>query len=631
MAEEGFKRKLAAILSADVEGYSRLMDDDEEATVRTLTAYRTAINDLVQQYRGHVVDTPGDNILAEFTSVVDAVNCAVEIQRELAERNAELPYNRKMEFRIGVNLGDVIEEEGQIYGDGVNIAARVEAMAEAGGICVSGRAYDQVENKLGLEYEDLGEHQVKNITRPIRVFRVLSFPGAAAHRVVYAKKTLERKWQKISLSIAAVVVAAVVVLGIWHFYLRRPTVEPASLEKMAFSLPEKPSIAVLPFENLSEEPAQDYFSDGLTDQIISTFSKFRSLFVIARNSTFTYKGKPVKIQKVAEDLGVKYVLEGSVQRTVDRIRITAQLIDATTGHHIWSESYDRKLEDIFAIQDGITLEIAKALRVEITMGEQARFWTKTSTTNLRAFEKYLQGLDYIWRFTKEDNAIARRLYEEAIALDPMYADAYADLGWTHFFDARFGWVESRAESVKMAFKYAQKAIELNETVDLAYLLIGGVYFLQGQHDKAIAEAERAVALNPNGAINYAGLAGYVGCSGRWDESVELAKKAIRLQPFAPAHYYHWLGRAYFMTGQIDESITTFKKALHVNPNYLPAHAFLAACYSSIDRQTDAAAEAKEVLKVNPKFSLESYAKTLPYSNKTDKERYLAALRKAGLK
>jgi len=342
MADESFKRKLAAILSADVEGYSRLMDDDEEATVRTLTAYRTAITDLVQQFRGRVVDSPGDNILADFTSVVDAVNCAVEIQRDLAERNAELPDNRKMQFRIGVNLGDVIDEDGRIYGDGVNIAARMESLAEAGGICISGRAHDQVENKLGLEYEDLGKHQVKNIARPIQVYRVLSYPGAAAHRVVQAKTNLGRRWRKIGLSVA-VVVLVVAALGIWQFYMRRPTVEPASVEKMAFPLPEKPSIAVLPFDNMSGDPEQDYIADGFTENIITGLSQIPAMFVIARNSVFTYKGKPVKVKQVSEELGVKYVLEGSIQKVGDRLRVNAQLIDALEGHHLWAERHDRDL------------------------------------------------------------------------------------------------------------------------------------------------------------------------------------------------------------------------------------------------------------------------------------------------
>jgi TolB-like protein/class 3 adenylate cyclase len=337
---EEFKRKLTAILSADVEGYSRLMRDDEEATIRTLTTYRTAMTGLIQQYRGRVVDSPGDNILAEFTSAVDAVNCAVEMQRELAERNAELPERRRMEFRIGINVGDVVEEGERIYGDGVNIAARMEGLAEGGGICISGTAYDQVKHKLGLEYEYLGEQEVKNITEPVPAYRVLSFPGAAAHRVVKAKKDVGRAWRNMALATAAILIVGGSVAA-WYFYWRPPPVEVASVERMAFPLPDKPSIAVLPFANMSGDPEQEFFSDGITEQIITGLSKVPKLFVIARNSTFTYKGKPVNVQKVAEDLGVRYILEGSVQRSDGRIRITTQLIDALTGLHIWAGSSRR--------------------------------------------------------------------------------------------------------------------------------------------------------------------------------------------------------------------------------------------------------------------------------------------------
>jgi adenylate cyclase len=630
MANEGFKRKLAAILSADVEGYSRLMDDDEEATVRMLTAYRTLITDLAQQYRGRIVDTPGDNILAEFTSVVDAVNCAVEMQRDLAERNAELPENRRMQFRIGVNLGDVIEEKGRIYGDGVNIAARVEAMAEAGGICISGRAYDQVENKLGLEYENLGKHQVKNITRPIRVFRVLSYPGAAAHRVVQVKKTLRRKWRKIAFAASAVFVVGITALALWNFFLpSSPSLEPASVEKMAFPLPDNPSIAVLPFENMSGDPDQEYFCDGITEEIITTLSKSSRLFVIARNSVFTYKGKPIKVQQVSEDLGVRYVLEGSVRKTSDRVRITAQLIDATTGNHVWSERYDRDPEDIFKIQDDITLEIMAAMQGKLLDGEQIRHWRKHGTTNLQAYEKMLQARSSA-SGTKESMIRCRQLYEEAIALDPGYAHAHAMLGWNYFLEARFGWSESPAESLKIAFEYGQKAIALNDTLDWSHMLLASIYLVKRQFEKAVAEAKRAVALNPNGADAYACLSGVIGCTGRWEESVAFGEKSIRLNPSPTVYFYHWLGRAYFMTEQYDEAIATWKKALNLSPDYLNAHTFLAACYSSLNRQAEAAAAAKEVLRINPKFSLESYAKRLPYKNKTDIERYLAALRKAGL-
>ena len=631
MAEEGFKRKLTAILSADAVGYSRLMAEDEAATVKTLATYREIISSLIKQNRGRVVDSPGDNVLAEFSSVVDAVQCAVAVQNEFETRNTKLAENRRMEFRIGINLGDVIEEDDRIYGDGVNIAARLESLAEPSGICVSKTAFDQIETKLPLGYEYLGEQLVKNIPKPIGAYRVLMKPEAAG-KVIGEKRFLGRFSRRTAL--AAIVTLVVIAGGLigWNIYLQQSKkVAPASVEKMAYPLPEKPSIAVLPFDNLSGDPDQEYFSDGLTDQIISTLSKLRGLFVISRSSMFTYKGKPVKVQKVAEDLGVKYVLEGSVQRSADRVRITVQLIDATTGHHIWSEGYDREPKDIFAIQDDITIKITSALRVELTAGEQARLWDKNATTNLRAWEKFLLAVDYIWRYTKEDNATARRLFEEVITLDPKYDVAYACIGYTHFYDARFWWVESRAESIKMALKYAQKAIELNDTSDLGYLLIGSVYFLQGQYEKAIAEGERAVALNPNGAANYCALAGFVGSFGKWEESIELAKKSIRLQPFAPAFYYHFLGRAYFMTGQLDESIITWKKVLQVNPNYLPAHAFLAACYSSLDRYAEASAAAKELLRINPKFSIESYTKTLPYKNKADIERYVAALRKAGLK
>jgi adenylate cyclase len=628
MNQEEFKRRLTAILSADVEGYSLLMREDEEATIRTLKTYRTAMRNLIQRYRGRVVDSPGDNILSEFSSVVDAVNCAVEIQRELAERNSELPHERRMRFRIGVNLGDVVEDGERIYGDGVNIAARMEGLAEGGGICISGTVYDQVKHKLGLEYEYLGEQEVKNMPEPIRAYRILSYPGAAAHRVVKAKRAVGKTWRNVVVAIVAVLVVGAAV-AIWHFYFRPPSQEVASVEKMAFPLPDKPSIAVLPFVNMSGDPKQEYFSDGLTDQIINGLSKVPDLFVIARNSTFTYKGKPVKVQKIAEDLGVKYILEGSVQKTTDRIRITTQLIDATTGRHLWSERYDRDLKDIFAIQDDITMETMKAMRVELR-GDQARMWVKHETTNLQAYEKFLEAGSYWRRFTKGDNAQARQLFEEAVAIDPQFAAAYALVGWTHFIDARFGWTESRVKSIKMAFIYAQKTLEMDDTIDYAHTLLSAVYLLKRQYEKAVAAAEHAITLNPNGAILYDTLAGVVGCSGRWEDSIIYAKKSIRLAPFPQITVFHWLGRAYFMTGQYDEAILTFKKALGISPNYLPAHAFLAASYSSLGRETEAVAAAEEVLRINPKFCLESYAKTLPYKNKSDIERYMAALRKAGL-
>ena len=388
MAAEGYKRKLTAILSADVAGYSRLMAEDETATVKTLETYREVMSTLIVQHRGRVVDSPGDNLLAEFTSVVDGVQCAVSVQKEFQARNADLPENRRMAFRIGINLGDVIEEGERIYGDGVNIAARLEALADPGGICVSKTAFDQIETKLPLGYEYLGEQEVKNIPKPVGAYRVLMEPRVT---VAGAKPAKTPHWRRTAyLGTGLAVLVAIIGVTVWNFYFRTPTSEPVSEKDMAFPLPDKPSIAVLPFVNMSGDPKQEYFNDGLTEEIITALSKTPKLFVIARNSTFTYKGKPVKVQQVARELGVRYVLEGSVRRSEDRLRITAQLIDATTGNHLWAERYDRKLKDVFAIHDEITLRIINALEVKLTKGEAGRMRGK-GTDNLDAYLKATEG------------------------------------------------------------------------------------------------------------------------------------------------------------------------------------------------------------------------------------------------
>jgi len=632
MANEGFKRKLAAILSADVEGYSRLMDDDEEATVRTLTTYRTAINDLVQQYRGRVVDTPGDNILAEFTSVVDAVNCAVEIQRDLAEKNAELPYNRKMEFRIGVNLGDVIEEEDRIYGDGINIAARVEGLAEAGGICISGRAYDQVENKLGLEYEDLGEHQVKNITRPISVYRVLSYPGAAAHRVVQAKAAVGKRWRKIALASGAVAFAAVIAAGIWQFYQRQSRrVESASVENMAFSLPDKPSIAVLPFDNLSGNPEDEFITDGISESIITALSKTPKMFVIARNSTFTYKGKAVKVQEVAEDLGVQYVLEGSLQKSDDQLRINAQLIDAIAGNHLWAEKYDRNINDIFALQDDITMKIITALQVKLSHGEQANIIAK-GTDNLEAYLKVLQGMQHFQRVNREGDAIAQKLAKEAILLDPNYPMAYLLLSRTQFREILFGTTKSRKMSLKMSIENVQKAISLDDSFADAQALLGWLYTVTRQHDKGIVAAEKASALNPNSSWVYEYLGLTLNYAGKHERAIEIYNKGIRLSPIPSVTALFCLCIACRDCGRYEEGIAAAQKAVQLSPDSLYAHTCLASCYALQGRDAEAKAESAEVLRVDPNFSLVQLEQNMPpYKDPADTKLVIESLRKAGLK
>lgn len=627
MTTKDFKRKLAAILSADVKGYSRLMGEDEDHTIKTISAYREKISVLISKHQGRVVDSPGDNILAEFTSALDAVNTAVEIQETLKVKNDELPDNRKMEFRIGINLGDIIQEGDRIYGDGVNVAARIEGLADPGGVCISRNVCDQVKKKLTkLGYEYIGAHDVKNISEPIRVYKVLVEPEYAG-KVIGEIKDEPKRGQRIAL--AAVIVLILIVGGVLIWRAAHLPVEIASIERMAFPLPDKPSIAVLPFVNMSGDPEQEYFSDGLTDQIITGLSKVSDLFVIARNSTFTYKGKPLKVQKVAEDLGVKYVLEGSVQKTTDRIRIIAQLIDAIKGHHLWSERYDRPLKDIFAIQDDITKSITAALQVELTEGEQARLMAK-GTNNLDAYLKYSEGHEHLYRFNKDDNLVARQKAEEALALDPSYSYAYALLSKTHLFDVWFNWSNSPKESLSHAFKLAKKALSLDEYSFEAYRVLSFIYLTQRQHDKAIEASEKAVSLAPSAADALFTQGLVLRFSGRVNEAISIHEKAIRLNPIPPASYLNQLGLCYAFIGEYEKAISTCKEALHKNPDDLVGRIALAIAYSSLGREEEADAEAAQVLRISPKFTVAYAEKTWPYKNQADKDLVISALRKAGL-
>jgi len=396
-------RKLAAILSADVAGYSRLMGDDERATVETLNTYRHIVRERVERHEGRVVDSPGDALLAEFPSAVEAVECAEEIQHELAKRNAQLAEHRRMLFRIGINLGDVIEESGALYGDGVNIAARLESLSVAGGICISGTVFDQIEGKLPLEFEFIGEQSVKNIVKPVRAYRMLANAGSVARHA--ASFTSVKR--KAMLAIAVLVVLGGGAAAFWKFHSGpAPSAGQVSAKQAALDLPDRPSIAVLPFANLSGDPKQEYFADGITEDIITALAKIERLLVIARNSTSQYKGKAVDVRQVSRDLGVRHVLEGSVQKKGDRLRVTAQLIDATNGTHLWAERYDRPFKDIFAVQDEIIRKIIAGLDVQMLEGEQARVWRKT-TGNVEAYEYFMRGRDQILKFTKEDLALAQ--------------------------------------------------------------------------------------------------------------------------------------------------------------------------------------------------------------------------------
>ena len=633
MTTQEVKRKLTAIMSADAKGYSRLMGEDEKGTVRTLNAYKEVMTGLIQHHHGRVVDAPGDNVLAEFASVVDAIECSVEIQKELKTRNAELPENRRMEFRIGVNLGDVIEDGEQILGDGVNIAARLESLSEAGGICISGTAYDQIKNKLTLGYEYHGKQTVKNISEPVRVYRILTEPKALSAMSRWKRVGLNY-WKRINPVFKILIALVAAANVVWQFYphLRpsRPSVEEVSKEKMALSLPDKPSIAVLPFVNMSGDPKQEFFSDGITEDIITALSKLPMLFVIARNSTFTYKGKPVKVKQISEELGVQYVLEGSVQRSANRVRITAQLIDALTGHHIWAERYDRDLKDIFALQDEVTSNILRAMQVKITEGEQALHRDK-GIRNLNCYLKLLEGQNYLNRFDIEGNNLARRTGEEALVMCPESSTAYHLLAVTYMMDYWYGSGKSPQESIEKAIELAQKAIALDDAYANPHGLLSFLYSIKREHAKAIAEGERAVALDPNGADVNAWYGLSLTFAGKPEEAIPLFQKAIRLNPFGPTWYFFNLGNALGNTGRFEEAVSAYKKALQRSPDNLLAHVLLATTYSRMGREKEARVEVAEVLRINPKFSLDYFAKTLPYKDQKVINNLIDALRKAGLK
>jgi adenylate cyclase len=633
MDQDKIKRKLTTILNADVKGYSRLMGEDEEWTLRTLNSYKGLIRNLVGEHRGRVVGSPGDNVLAEFASVLDAVECAVEIQQVLRAKNALLPEARKMEFRIGINLGDVIEEGDSIYGDGVNIAARLEALAEPGGICISESAFQQIENKIPLQYDYLGEHEVKNITKPVRVYRAWIEPEGVREKKGSMIKDKGKRRLAIGAIAAFVVVAIAVAIYQFAFRPSAPKMEVASKEKMAFPLPDKPSIAVLPFVNLSGDPKQEFFSDGITEDIITALSKIPKLFVIARNSTFTYKGKPVKVKQVSEDLGVRYVLEGSVQRSGNRVRITAQLIDALSGHHLWSERYERELKDLFALQDDVTLRILTALQVKLTEGEQASVGEKflRRKQGLESYLKIWEGSYYALLNSIEGNNKCRIIAEEMVTKWPEEPWGYTLLGLTHWLNLISGTTKSPQESLGKAKELFQKALAIDDSHYRAHGLLGMVYCYLREYGKAIAEGERAVDLSPNGAIEtYAHILNY---AGRYKEAIPFFQKSIRLNPISGSMLYNGLGISYWFTGRPEDAVTAWKQGLRRSFDNHFLHLNLASVYIEIGREEEARAEAAEVLRLRPKFSLDNYARAMltVWKDQPGINRYIITLRKAGLK
>ena len=523
MSEKGFKRKLTAILSADVQGYSRLMDDDEGATVRTITSYRTAITDIVQQFSGRVVDSPGDNILAEFTSVVDSVSCAVEIQRDLAKRNAELPDERKMQFRIGVNLGDVIDEDDRIYGDGVNIAARIESLSDAGGICISHSAYDQIKNKLKFGYEYLGEHEVKNIREPVKAYRVLMAPEFEGKRIGFKKKTSKTRW----MQVAAAVVFIVIGLIIYQVYQSKQVLPVKEARA------EGPSIAVLPFDNMSNDPEQKYFSNGISENLITDLSKVPDFLVISRNTSFSYRDKPIKIEQIAKELDVRYVLEGSVQKAGDILRINAQLIDASTGHHLWADRYDGKIGDIFSLQDKITQKIAASLAVTLTNNEQDQL-VQHGTNSVKAYEAFLKGTDlaHYLRMDPEKMAESIPWFEKAVELDPNYSNAYAGLAEAYMRGSILGINRKLDISLRLARVLAANHLRkaMQHPTHIVYREMARLCRMRYQYEEAVKYAEKAIAIDPNDADNNSVMAQVLIYSGSPEEAIPFTERMRRIDP-----------------------------------------------------------------------------------------------------
>jgi len=596
--DQNVTRKLRAILSADVKGYSLLMSDDEAFTVKTLKEYRAVMSEQIELNTGRVVDAPGDNLLAEFASVVDAVECAVEIQKILKEKNEDLPEDKRLEFRIGINIGDVIQDGDSLYGEGVNIAARIEGLADAGGVCISRNAYDHIRNKMNLGYEYLGEHSVKNIKNPVRVYKILMAAEDAGKLIGEKSQRFKIKWPGLTVAVVSVIVGIIA----WQFYYEKSTpIEAASVENMAFPLPDKPSIAVLPFVNMSNDPDQEYFSDGITEDLITDLSQISGLFVISRNSTFIYKGKPTKIRQVAEDLGVRYVLEGSVRKVENTVRINAQLIDATTGGHLWSERYDEEMDNIFTLQDMITQKIAEALAVKLLIDEKQTI-PKKDTDNLEAYLTFLKGWQYYRQFSPDDFIKAISLFEKAIELDPHYWRAYAALAKIYmevYIEGRTPWRKrlglSRSENQRLINKYLTTA--MNGPTPIAHEVATQMHIKQADFEGAMIEAEKAVSLNPNAPLSHFAMGQALLHTSRHRDAAESFKRAMRFDPFYQDRYGYGLGMAYFFILRFEKAVDLFERAYKSNPEDISILWFLAATYGQLGRVDEAEATLAEMWKL----------------------------------
>jgi adenylate cyclase len=620
------KRKLAAILAADVVGYSRLMEHDEAGTLRELNKHLTVFKRLVPEHDGRIFGGAGDSVIAEFPSAVQALSCAMKIQNEIAANNTLPEASGTLRFRIGISLGDVIIEGDNLMGQGVNIAARIESLAEPGGINISNDVYRQVHNKLPADYRDAGLQSLKNIAEPIRVYRVTT-QGSETGGAVSSLDHPARKQGTFALFAGIVVV--IIVLGLWQWQpAETPPAPEQAAAKPADEILQQPGIAVLPLINMSNDPAQEYFSDGMTDDLITDLTKVSGLFVISRDSTFYYKGETQDVRKIAGDLGVRYVLHGSVRRAGDAVRVNLHLTDAGSGRQIWAERYDGEITNVFGLQDEITQQVVSALAIKLTRDERKKL-ARRQTNNLQAYETFLKAQELATRYSKNNNRAAQVLLQKAIELDPDFPMAYALLGWSQVFDAMNGWTAKREDSLDMATSIADKAIALDAELPLAYFVKGLVHREKGEYIKALAEAEKSIALDRNYANGHVLVATLLYYAGRPAEGLERIKVAMRLNPHHPHNYPFHLGQAYFILKRYDEAIAAFKQGLQSSPSSERLHVWLAATYAQAGRIPEAEWEISQVKDANPSFSQARMREAFPFKEKADLDHFLEGLRKAG--
>jgi len=579
IVETRMERRLSAILAADIAGYSALMGADEGRTVRDLKGHQGVVLPMVGEFGGRIIDTAGDGILAEFPSVVNAVKCAVAIQSKMAERNATIEPEHRMQFRVGINIGDVVYDEARIYGDGINVAARLEGIAEAGGICISSKVYEEISGRIDLPCEDIGEQQLKNIARPVRAYHV--------------------------------------------------RLDSTVTSAPAPALPDKPSIAVLPFLNMSGDQEQEYFVDGMTEDLITDLSKVSGLFVIARNSSFTYKGKAVDVKRIGRELGVRHVLEGSVRKAGNRVRITAQLIDAGSGGHLWAERFDRDLTDIFSMEDEVVEKIVRALAVTLTQGEERRL-RRRGTGNVEAYELWLRGRELLTRSTRESVEQARAMYRRAIEIDMNFPAPHAGLALAAISDYVSDWALDPAQALGEAERWARRAVELNDQEPVSHMALGNVLLWRRDHEGALSEFRHMIVLDPNFAQGQAATGLALMYAGRAAEALEPIATAMRLDPHYSPIVLHFLAQANYSLGEYETAAQLLVRRIARTPGTDSSRMLLASCYGHLGRGEDARATWAELLQVNPEFSLTQRAAVLPYKDPGDFQRIAEGLAKAGL-